>query len=99
MKRTTKIALAASVALAAVTTTAGLHAQQSAMTFFITSAGSGNGGNLGGLEGADAICQTAGEGRRRRRQDLARLPQHQPARSRSTRATASAAARGRTPRA
>ena len=57
MKRTTKIALAASVALAAVTTTAGLHAQQSAMTFFITSAGSGNGGNLGGLEGADAICQ------------------------------------------
>ncbi len=57
MKRTTKIALAASVALAAVTTTASLHAQQSAMTFFITSAGSGNGGNLGGLEGADAICQ------------------------------------------
>jgi hypothetical protein len=57
MKRTTKIALAASVALAAMATTAGLHAQQSAMTFFITSAGSGNGGNLGGLEGADAICQ------------------------------------------
>lgn len=57
MKRSVKIALAASVALAAVTTTAGLHAQQSAMTFFITSAGSGNGANLGGLEGADAICQ------------------------------------------
>jgi hypothetical protein len=57
MKRPVKIALAASVALAAVTTTAGLYAQQSAMTFFITSAGSGNGANLGGLEGADAICQ------------------------------------------
>jgi hypothetical protein len=57
MKRSVKIALAASVALAAVTTTTGLHAQQSAMTFFITSAGSGNGANLGGLEGADAICQ------------------------------------------
>jgi hypothetical protein len=57
MTRTTKIALAATVALAAVTTTAGLQAQQSAMTFFISSAGSGNGGNLGGLEGADAICQ------------------------------------------
>jgi hypothetical protein len=27
------------------------------MTFFITSAGSGNGANLGGLTGADAICQ------------------------------------------
>jgi hypothetical protein len=57
MKRTTKIAVATSVALAAMATTANLNAQQSAMTFFITSAGSGNGGNLGGLEGADAICQ------------------------------------------
>jgi hypothetical protein len=57
MKRTMKIALAAAVGLAAVTTTASLQAQQSAMTFFITSAGSGNGGNLGGLEGADALCQ------------------------------------------
>jgi len=27
------------------------------MSFFITSAGSGNGANLGGLSGADAICQ------------------------------------------
>jgi hypothetical protein len=26
-------------------------------SFFVTSAGSGNGGNLGGLEGADRICQ------------------------------------------
>ena len=57
MKRTVKIALTASVVLAAAATTAGLQAQQSAMTFFVTSAGSGNGGNLGGLEGADAICQ------------------------------------------
>ena len=31
-----------------------------AMSFFVTSVGSGNlGGNLGGLAGADAICQTA----------------------------------------
>jgi len=29
-----------------------------ALTFFITSAGSGNGANLGGLEAADKICQT-----------------------------------------
>jgi hypothetical protein len=56
MKPTVKIALAAAVVLAAATT-GGSQAQQSAMTFFITSAGSGNGGNLGGLEGADAICQ------------------------------------------
>jgi hypothetical protein len=27
------------------------------MSFFLTSAGSGNGGNLGGLAGADSICQ------------------------------------------
>src|SRR5437764_11587765 len=27
------------------------------MTFFITSAGMGDGGNFGGLEGADAYCQ------------------------------------------
>jgi hypothetical protein len=31
---------------------------QQAMTFFITSAGSGDGANLGGLAGADKICQT-----------------------------------------
>ena len=28
------------------------------MSFFITSAGSGKGANLGGLAGADRICQT-----------------------------------------
>jgi hypothetical protein len=30
------------------------------LSFFITSAGSGNGANLGGLAGADKICQTLG---------------------------------------
>ena len=33
------------------------EAQTSEMTFFVTSAGSGKGADLGGLEGADAICQ------------------------------------------
>ena len=33
------------------------HAQEP-MTFFITSAGPGDGANLGGLEGADAHCET-----------------------------------------
>ena len=43
-------------------------AQQNQMTFFVTSVGSGNGGNLGGLAGADKQCQTlaaaAGAGNR-----------------------------------
>ena len=34
-----------------------VQAQDSKLSFFITSMGSGNGANLGGLEGADAICQ------------------------------------------
>lgn len=33
------------------------EAQQSNMTFFVTSVGSGKGGDLGGLAGADAHCQ------------------------------------------
>jgi len=33
------------------------YAQQGSMTFFITSAGSGKGGDLGGLDGADKQCQ------------------------------------------
>jgi hypothetical protein len=33
-------------------------AQQNQMSFFVTSAGSGMGANLGGLNGADKICQT-----------------------------------------
>src|SRR5436190_8080414 len=33
------------------------HAQQADMSFFITSAGPGKGGDLGGLTGADAHCQ------------------------------------------
>src|SRR5215471_9677802 len=36
----------------------GAQAPPQPMGFFITSAGSGNGANLGGIEGADRICQT-----------------------------------------
>ncbi len=36
----------------------GVPAQQSDMTFFVTSAGSGKGADYGGLEGADKHCQT-----------------------------------------
>ena len=35
----------------------GQQAPPPPMSFFVTSAGSGNGANLGGLAGADAICQ------------------------------------------
>jgi hypothetical protein len=42
-------------------TAATAQAQQADMTFFITSAGPGNGADLGGLEGADAYCQSLAE--------------------------------------
>src|SRR5262249_41967819 len=34
-----------------------VHAQQAGMSFFVTSAGSGKGGDLGGTAGADHHCQ------------------------------------------
>ena len=40
---------------------AAANAQDTSMSFFITSAGPGNGANLGGLEGADAHCQQLAE--------------------------------------
>jgi len=36
--------------------TSSVQAQQANMTFFVTSAGKGNGADLGGLDGADAHC-------------------------------------------
>ena len=55
------------IAFAAVASL-GVSAQGNQMTFFVTSAGPGNGGNLGGLAGADKHCQTlaaaAGAGNR-----------------------------------
>ena len=35
-----------------------VSAQQNQMSFFVSSAGSGMNANLGGLAGADKICQT-----------------------------------------
>ena len=37
------------------------HAQDTSLSFFITSAGPGDGANLGGLEGADRHCQQLAE--------------------------------------
>jgi hypothetical protein len=57
MTRTMRLSLAVSTALLAAGIAAGASAQQqSPMTFFVTSAGKGNGADLGGLEGADAHC-------------------------------------------
>ena len=44
-------------ALLALLIASPLAAQQNTMSFFITSAGSGDGANLGGLAGADALCK------------------------------------------
>ena len=55
MNRRTGVWLLASVAFFSLAGVA--HAQQTETTFFITSTGSGKGGDLGGLAGADQHCQ------------------------------------------
>ena len=50
-------ALAALVGLGTLAGCAGMQAGPGNMTFFVTSAGPGKGGDLGGLAGADAHCQ------------------------------------------
>ena len=57
MKRATRIILLAGAAVAALGLVNGAQSQN-AMTFFVTSAGPGDGGNLGGLDGADRHCNT-----------------------------------------
>jgi hypothetical protein len=59
MNRKTNLTFAASAFLlsACATTMNQKGAASSPMTFFVTSAGSGKGGDLGGLSGADRICQ------------------------------------------
>jgi hypothetical protein len=54
---TISIPLLAAVALTALGLAAPAQAQQDTMSFFVTSAGKGNGADLGGLAGADAHCQ------------------------------------------
>ena len=66
MKNRASLVIVAAVALLGLSDIA--EAQQSNMSFFITSAGPGKGADLGGLEGADRHCQTlaqaAGAGNR-----------------------------------
>ncbi len=56
MARSGRRAVAAAAVLALGVAT-GAAAQQSGMTFFVTSVGSGKGADFGGLAGADAHCQ------------------------------------------
>jgi hypothetical protein len=58
MNTTMRLSILASAALISFGWSGIAQAQQSNMTFFITSEGSGKGGDLGGLAGADAHCQT-----------------------------------------
>jgi hypothetical protein len=54
-------ACAVTLALMTLGGASGAVAQDSGMSFFVASAGSGKGADLGGLEGADKLCQTLAE--------------------------------------
>ena len=60
MTKKLSLSLAAAAAMLAVALP-GASAQDNPMSFFVTSAGPGKGGDLGGLEGADAHCQALAE--------------------------------------
>ena len=61
MNRRTGLSIVVSVALLmSLGGSTGGQAQQSEISFFITSAGPGKGGDLGGLTGADQLCQLLG---------------------------------------
>ncbi|MBT5720173.1 MAG: hypothetical protein HN872_04425 [Gammaproteobacteria bacterium] len=53
-----KLLLASAIAISAAATFSTINSQETEMSFFITSVGSGDGANLGGLAGADAHCAT-----------------------------------------
>ena len=59
MKKSVLFLSAATLAAAGTFTT--ISSQENEMSFFITSVGSGDGANLGGLVGADAHCQRLAE--------------------------------------
>ena len=56
-----KIMLFSVLATTALVMTGAAVAQDNPMSFFVTSQGPGNGADLGGLEGADAHCQSLAE--------------------------------------
>ena len=54
----TNLTIAASAVLFSLAMIGGTQAEQSKMTFFVTSVGSGKGADFGGLPGADRHCQS-----------------------------------------
>jgi len=58
LKRILQVCVVTSAAVTSLCAGGLAQAQQSNMSFFVTSAGSGKGADLGGLEGADGLCQT-----------------------------------------
>jgi hypothetical protein len=63
MEHGTRWCLVAAAVTIVLYATTDAQAQLSAMTFFMTSIGSGKGGDLGGLTGADQHCQAMPPGR------------------------------------
>src|SRR5215468_4088832 len=57
MNKTVRLSAFALTATVVLGMSLGASAQQANMSFFVTSAGAGKGGDLGGLAGADRICQ------------------------------------------
>jgi hypothetical protein len=57
MIHTMRLALFVILVLVSVSVSSPAQAQQTSMTFFITSVGPGKGADLGGLDGADRVCQ------------------------------------------
>jgi len=58
MNNTIRFSIVITAALLSLGSSGSAQSQQTDMTFFVTSAGLGKGGDLGGLTGADAHCQT-----------------------------------------
>lgn len=58
MTKMSNLVLLASTLLLTLSSSGPAEAQQSSMSFFITSVGIGRGGDLGGLDGADRHCQS-----------------------------------------
>ena len=100
MNSTMRLSAFALSALLAFGASGASSAQQANMSFFVTSAGSGKGADLGGLEGADRICQqlaqTAGAGSHTWHAYLS--TQAADGQPRSTREIVSGKVRGRTAR-
>jgi hypothetical protein len=61
MRKNVSYWLFVSVVLAGIGGFGGVNAFAGGMSFFVSSAGSGKGADLGGLEGADRICRTLAE--------------------------------------